>query len=201
MAQDGNVALKVTWVYGKEGPFTSPCTPPGRESNIRAGRVWCSQPECLCNKLYRSANTREVVFNEHPCMDSEIFLKWTFGAGTYHHGPKRGEPIPIKHARPGRLAFFTSRRGDMKEGERIVLASFEIDDIGFDSKKSLNYLSAKPGSQIKVALSDFNRAPRLWDFYRVAGSPSWGTGLFRYLTDPQAKGLRDALEVVAKQVS
>ena len=30
MIADGNVAFKVTWVYGNHGPFSSPCTPPGR---------------------------------------------------------------------------------------------------------------------------------------------------------------------------
>jgi hypothetical protein len=30
-----NVAFKVTWVYGEDGPWTTPCTPEGRRISIR----------------------------------------------------------------------------------------------------------------------------------------------------------------------
>src|SRR6266436_3326732 len=66
---DGNVAFKVTWVYGKSGPFGSPCTSDGRKINIHLDkRPWCSQKECLCNELDRSGDLREVSAEEHPCM-------------------------------------------------------------------------------------------------------------------------------------
>lgn len=44
-----NVAFKLNWVYGADGPFTTPCTPEGWLINIiREGKVWCNQPECAC---------------------------------------------------------------------------------------------------------------------------------------------------------
>jgi len=52
MPHDGNVALNVTWVYGKDGPFTSPCTPQGREVNIRSRRVWRRVFEAIPSKSF-----------------------------------------------------------------------------------------------------------------------------------------------------
>jgi hypothetical protein len=196
--ESGNVAFKVTWVYGKSRPFGSPCTSDGREINIRKEkRIWCSNQECLCNKLYRSGDLREVTLDERPCMDSEIFTAWRFGGGTYHNGPRKDEPISIKHARPGKLAFFTSRQFDKTEAERLVLGCYEIDDVEFDSKRGGTFLRAKKGSEIKVNLDNPDGAPRFWTFYKISGPPLWGTGLFRYLSDEAAKKLRDAVATAA----
>jgi hypothetical protein len=193
----GNVAFKVTWVYGKNGPFSAPCTPDGRRKNIENQRIWCSDKECLCNKLYRIGDLREVTPEERPCMDSEIFTAWKFGTGVYHHGPKKDDSIPIKSARPGKLAFFTSRRFDMSEAERIVLGCYKIDELGFDSNKGGTFLHAKQGSQFKINLDALSDAPRFWDFYKSSGPPFWGSGLFRYLGDDLAKTLRDAVIAAA----
>jgi hypothetical protein len=131
--------------------------------------------KCLCNKLYRSGDLREVGPEEHPCMDSEIFTAWKFGAGTYHKGPRKDEPIPIKHARPVKLAFFTSCSFDRVEAERLVLGCYEIDDVEFDSKRGGTFLHAKPGSQLKVNLDNLQSAPRFWDFYNnISGPLLWG---------------------------
>jgi hypothetical protein len=157
--ESGNVAFKVTWVYGKGGPFSSPCTSVGREINIRKEkRIWCSDQECLCNKLYRAGDLREVMLGEQPCMDSETFTAWRFGGGTYHNGPRKDEPISIKHARPGKLAFFTSRQFERTEAERLVLGCYEIDDVGFDSKRDGTFLHAKKGSEMQGQLGQSGRS-------------------------------------------
>jgi len=196
--ESGNVAFKVTWVYGKSEPFSSPCTSNGREINIRKEkRIWCSNKGCLCNELYRSGDLREVTREERPCMDAEIFTAWKFGTGTYHHGPRKNDPIPIKYAKPGKLAFFTSRRLDLNEAERLVLGCYEIDEVKFDAKKSGTFLHAKQGSQFKINLDNLDGAPRFWDFYKASGPPLWGCGLFRYLSDDVAKTLRDAVVAAA----
>ena len=130
-------------------------------------------------------------------MDSEIFTAWKFGTGVYHHGPKKDDSIPITSARPGKLAFFTSRRFDMSEAERIVLGCYEIDELGFDSNKGGTFLHAKQGSQIKINLDALRDAPRFWDFYKASAPPFWGSGLFRYLGDVVAKTLRDAVIAAA----
>jgi len=110
---DGNVAFKVTWVYGQNGPFTSPCTPAGRDINIRRQKkVWCSQPENPCNQLFQRGNKGLLAAKEYPCIDAVIFTRWSFGGGVYHTGARQGNPIPLNHVRPGKLAFFTSRNID-----------------------------------------------------------------------------------------
>ncbi len=189
---DGNVAFKVTWVYGKDGPFTSPCTPEGRDINIRQQKkVWCSQPVCPCNRLFRRGNLGVVTPAEEPCYDFQIFTSWTFGAGIYHTGERQGQPIPIKHVRPGKLAFFTSRNIDMPENERIIIGCFEIAGLEFDQENGF-VVQAKEGSGLKVP--DLENAPRFWQFYSQKGGPRWNTGLFRYLPDKVAQDMYNAVE-------
>src|SRR5436190_6419814 len=109
MRPDGHVAFKVTWVYGRTGPFTSPCTAEGREANIAIERkVWCSQRQNSCCKAFAAGNTRGPVSGS-PCYDVDVFREWGFGGGVYHHGKRRGQPIPLRFAELGKLAFLTSK--------------------------------------------------------------------------------------------
>jgi hypothetical protein len=197
--RDGNVAFKVTWVYGKYGPFTAPCTPQGREINIRKmKRVWCSQPECPCFRLYERGNQESLPTDEMPCYDSMIFEKWSFSGGVYHHGDKKGEPIPFKYFQPGKLAFFTSRNQDMIEAERIIIGCYEIAGAEFDT--DFEGIVAAPQKGTEIRINNFQYAPRFWDFHRQNGPPRWGTGLFRYLSDQEAKAMHQAIVEVAKRV-
>jgi hypothetical protein len=188
---DGNVAFKVTWVYGQNGPFTSPCTPEGRDNNIRRQkRVWCSQPECPCNQLFRRGN-KGMVAEDDPCYDAMIFKSWSFGGGVYHTGERQGSPIPLKYVQPGKLAFFTSRNIDMPESERIIIGCYKIAGMELDEKDGF-MVQAMEGSGLRVP--DFNNAPRYWDFYSQEGGPRWDTGLFRYLTDRVAQAMYKAVQ-------
>ena len=104
----GNVAFKVTYVYGNKGAFTSPCTPQGREINIeKLQKVWCGQPQCECNKAFRAGNTRILSSTPAPCYDSVIFRDWAFAGGVWHNGPRKNQPIPLRQVIPGKYAFFT----------------------------------------------------------------------------------------------
>lgn len=194
---DGNVAFKVTWVYGQAGPFTSPCTPIGREINIRRKKkVWCSQPENLCNQLFQRGNKGLLIGEEYPCYDAAIFTRWTFGGGVYHKGAKRGQPITLKHVRPRKLAFFTSRSIYMPEEERIIIGCYEIAGIELDERDGFMVLP-KEGSGLRV--TDFQNAPRFWDFYLQERGPCWNTGLFRYLSDQQAQAMYQAVLEAARK--
>jgi hypothetical protein len=189
MRPDGHVAFKVTWVYGKTGPFTSPCTAEGRETNIRVERkVWCSQRENRCYKVYTAGKVRGPVSGS-PCYDVDALRKWEFGGGVYHHGPRRGQPIQLRFAKVGKLAFLTSKRFDAKESDRVVLGFFEIADLTRPDGKV--WVSGKTG--VRVPNSSLHNAPRFWKFYRQSGRPRWGCGLFRYMSDGQAMRLKDAV--------
>lgn len=193
---DGNVAFKVTWVYGKDGPFTSPCTPEGRYINIRRQKkVWCSQPECPCNKLFREGNQGLVAVEDDPCYDAMIFTSWSFGGGVYYKGARPGHHIRLNHVRPGKLAFFTSRNIDMPESERIIIGCYEI--AGIENGKDGRMVLAKEGSGLRVP--DFQNAPRYWDFYFRNNGPRWGTGLFRYLPDRVAQAMYEAVKEATRK--
>ena len=108
----------------------------------------------------------------------------------YHNGPKRDELIPMVNAKAGKLAFLTSRRFGEPEARRIVIASYEIDRVEFESWGSIAAFS-KSGTW--VTSSDFSKAPLYWEFQTQSTGPSWGTGLFRYLKDSAAQKLQAAV--------
>jgi hypothetical protein len=173
MKPDGNIAFKLNWVYGKDGPFTSPCTAAGRAINIgEAYKVWCSQSQNNCYRAYAAGNKAGPVSGS-PCYETDAFRNWSFSGGVYHNGPRRGTPIPIRFALPGKVAFFTSRRPDMKEHDRIVLAVFEIAEVEEDDGQV--WVSGKRGLRVPTSL--LHHAPKFWEFYRQAAAPRWGCGL------------------------
>jgi len=188
MRPDGHVAFKLTWVYGKNGPFTSPCTAEGRNTNISVERkVWCSQRQNDCYKVHAAGNDGGPVRGS-PCYDVDAFRDWAFSGGVHHNGPLRGRPIPVRFATKGKLAFLTSKRFDAKESDRLVLGFFEITDLRVSGGQ---WVSGETG--VRVSNSSLHDAPRFWKFYRQSGGPRWGSGLFRYMSDGQALKLKGAL--------
>jgi hypothetical protein len=195
---DGNVAFKVTWVYGRSGPFTSPCTAEGRYWNIwLEQKVWCSQKECPCKKLFDARSGDDYdrqKYDYWPCYDAAIFSKWSFGGGVYHRGKRKDEQIPFKQYKVGKLAFFTSRRIDMTEEDRIIIGCFRIGRHMYDDDLETPVIVA---ADLKLRVKDFDRAPRFWDFHKQNGPPKWGAGLFRYIPDEEAKAMLDAVKWAA----
>lgn len=196
---DGNVAFKVTWVYGPKGPFTGPCTAKGREINIvRERKVWCSDEGSKCAQILRAGNIGVLPTGHLPCYDVAIFEDWSFGGGFFHNGERRGQPMSINHVRPGRSAFFTAKRYDMEERDRIVIGFFEIGEFDRNADPDGGVVvTSVPSSRVR--LRDIERAPRFWDFHTQNGPPRWGTGLFRYLPDCEALRLRDAIKAAAEK--
>lgn len=196
---DGNLAFKVTWVYGADGPFTSACTAEGRQTNIvKDKKTWCGHEDCPCRQIFDEGNDANRSPEAWPCYDSAIFDKWSFGAGGYLHGARAGQKIPFPNAKLDKLAFLTSKRTDMAEKDRIVLAGYKIAKIRTD--EDFNNMAAIAGS-VRWRVKDFNAAPKFWNFYSLAGGPSWGTGLFRYITDDVAEKMMDAVMKVGMRVN
>lgn len=198
MKHDGNVAFKVTWVYGATGPFVTPCTAEGRYYNIWIDeKVWCSQKECPCRKLFDRHSESDYdrqKYDYWPCYDSGIFSRWRFGGGIYHRGNRRNTEIPFKHAQVGKLAFYTSRRFDMKEEDRLIIGCFRIGGFEFDQEMGTHVAVA---DDLKLQITHFEKAPRFWDFHKQNGPPKWGTGLFRYIPDNEAQSMLDAVRRAA----
>ena len=209
---DGNVAFKVTWVYNAhQGDFNAPCDPPGRTINIaRERKVWCSHEldplveddePCACKILYNEGNTapylpRRFGGYQSPCYDAEIFSKWRFNSGYYHHGDHAGEPIPLKYYRPNKWAFLTSKRFDMPEEDRRIIGCYRVTAEEWDSEMEDWFLvGGNPKECYRCC--DPNRAPRYWDFHSQKGGPRWGTGLFRYIPDDEAHAMLNAVKFSA----
>ena len=191
---DGNIAYKVTWVEGAEGPFTTACTPRGRLYNIEGVKsAWCCHQHCPCHMAYVEDNrqgplplTVEPGELHRPCNDAHLFDKWRYSGGGFADGtPKR-----VKDVRKGRLAFFTTRPPRFAEERRIVVGAFRIGEV--HRTEFEDWVIAKPGTTIKVL--DPSRAPRFWDYYQQESGPMWGSGRFRYLDDETAKRLYEHME-------
>jgi hypothetical protein len=124
-----------------------------------------------------------------------IFREWSFSGGTFHHGPKKDTPIKIRHAKPGKLAFFTTKRFGMPEEDRIVIGCFKISVIA-PTPAGEPFVISDPGTRICVR--NFGKAPRFWKFHKQSSGPRWGTGLFRYLPNSEAMELYDALKAAGR---
>jgi len=191
-----NVAFKLNWVYGADGPFTTACTPEGRLINIIGeGKVWCNQPECACHAL---ADTDELLpADALPCLDLRGYRTLRFSGGTYHSGSRRGTGIAIHDTAPGKLAFLTSRRHDMAEDERIIIACFRIDRVETNEETGEDTVAAgDPPLGLRVPPERFEDAPRFWDFRAADESRLWRSGLFRYVPDDEAATMWAAMEEV-----
>jgi hypothetical protein len=189
----GSVAFKVTWVYGKRGPFTSPCTAQGRFNNIEISKkTWCSDAACPCRQMYDDDEDSDYDGwdGKWPCYDSAIFDKWSFGAGVYHTGSRSGQEIPFTGAKAGKFAFFTSRNHEMEEKDRIIIGCYKIEKVGIDSDFNLYAVSA---SKTRYRVKNLKQAPKFWNFHKQEAGPKWHTGLFRYIPDDEAMKMFNAV--------
>jgi len=83
----------------------------------------------------------------------------------------------------------------MPERERIIIGCYEIAGIELDEQDGFMVLP-REGSGLRV--TDFQNAPRYWDFYSQKSGPRWNTGLFRYLPDRIARVMNEAVKKAAR---
>lgn len=100
------------------------------------------QTQCPCHELLDTED--RLPEGTVPCYDWRAPLDFRFAAGVYHHGPRKGQPIPMKRTGVGKLAFLTSRRHDASEADRLVIACFRIDGVGAYLKLEGNAVWADP---------------------------------------------------------
>jgi len=176
--------------------FHGTCSPDNIKRNIEGGRVWCSQPNCGCRQYYDRGFKGDPPTD--PCYESRLFRDWKFGAGRYHHGPKKGTPKRIRHVKAGCVAILTTRfRGDDEEIERRIIGLFRISKVYSDPR---TIVVADQQYRVRLPLQAA-RQLYFWDYYQNPNSPetiAWGTHLFRYLTDAQTariiKSVREAVQ-------
>lgn len=117
------------------------------------------------------------------CYESSVLARrrWGFGAGAYHRGEKRGEPIPMRRGERGDIAILTTRFPGQSEAERSVFALYRIGKR-IVSPESGTWLESDGSMQVMLP-SALARDVRYWDY--AGGDPDWRMGLFRYVT-PEA---------------
>lgn len=190
-----HVAVKCTYNDGGEGDFVGfagTCTEKTIKENI-INHVWCGNDKCDCKIYYDNGFVGEKP--NSPCMESELFRKWVYGAGWFHNGPKAGEPKRA-HIEAGGIALLTTRFPGDSEKERRIVGLYKIGKVTtLDGEETKFYAD----QDLKLRLP-FDEARELyfWDYYTInATAPSWKTGLLRYLHDAQVKKvLEDLIQTV-----
>jgi len=192
-----HVAFKCTYNDGGEGKlvgFCDMCSLDNIKRNIESGRVWCSQPECPCWRY------RERGFSGSPpvalCYESTLFRDWRFGAGTYHHGPKKGQPKWIRDLDVGCVAILTTRFPQDEETDRKIIGLFRVGEVRSEPE---TVVIADEECRVRLPLEEAKEL-YFWDYYQNPNSPdniTWGVHLFRYLTNAQvARIITDVKETV-----
>lgn len=187
---DGNLAFKCT--YNDKG-FRDICSDEVYNANKAAGRIWCNDPNSRCREFKKTGISKA----SSPCYESTLFLNWSFGAGIKRGEKYCGQPINIKEAHEGKLAFLTTRHPNQTEKERYIFDFLHMKRIG-------NRLDpTSPGEAISLSMFverepsrslRFDPQIRLpfWRYYQNRNSPSkehWGTGLYRYLDDDTVRNI------------
>jgi hypothetical protein len=119
-----------------------------------------------------------------------IFNRWEFGGGMGHGKTNTDAEKSIKFWKRGKLAFLTSKRTGEDERQRKVIGCFDIAGM----KNVPGWGNMLYAGDLKLRVTSIKQAPLFWDFHQYQGEkPFWGSGLFRYLPDTEAKHLLDAL--------
>lgn len=192
-----HLTFKCTYNDGDEAElvgFHGTCSLDNIKRNIESGRVWCSQPDCQCRQYYdRGFDGSQPI---DPCYESVLFRDWRFGAGTYHHGPKKGTPKHISDVEVGNIAVLTTRFPKDAEVDRRIIGLFRIGEVRSDKE---TVVVADEKYRVRLPLEEA-RELYFWDYYQNPNSPetvAWKVHLFRYLTDAQiARIVKDIQETV-----
>lgn len=175
-----HIAFKCTYNDGGEGifvGFSGTCSRRTIQWNIKDGRAWCSSKDCGCRRYYdngfKGRRPREQ------CYESVLFQDWTFGAGEYLRGPKRGAPDNISKVGAGKIAVLTTRFPGDKEIDRKIIGLFRIGKVTTEDGKK-TYVEADNDIGIRLPLDEAKQL-YYWDYKE--GDPDWRMKLFRYLED------------------
>ena len=193
---DGNVAFKCTYndggVRGFVG-FGGTCSNGNILRNVRTNpRSWCSAPANACRQFFD--NDFQGRRPTNPCYESRITDLWRFGPGTYHTGPRDGDPIPMRDAQVGKVALLTTRHPVRdSEAKRIVFGVFRIESVIEEDNGEISVVG-NPAQAIRLSEVAALAVP-FWRFKHLpsSGTPDWRSGLFRYISDQEVANFLHAL--------
>ena len=194
-----DVALKATYNDGGDGDFIGfkgVCSRDVIVNNMST--VNCSLKDNPCRIFFDSGlKGSKPIHNDH-CYESKLFIDWKFGAGMYHNGNKKGQPIPIKRVRPGDLAIVTTRPPGQKEEERIIVGIYKIDQIDNSAQGKMGtLLVADKYSRLELG-KEIASQMKFWDYHKpvIGNRKEWHEGLFRYLDSNETDAILKALQQV-----
>lgn len=193
---DGNVAFKCTYNDGGDAGFVGfggTCTNGNIIRNVKTHpRRWCSASPNPCRQF--CDNGFRGRRPHRPCYESEIIEHWRFGPGTYQTKDRDGKPIPMKYAQVGKVAILTTRHPDRDtERERIVFGVYKIEDVNAGDSGEI-WIKGSTEYAIRLSESAAFALP-YWRYKRLKEGtpPTWGSGLFRYLSDQEVTNFLHAL--------
>lgn len=118
-------------------------------------------------------------------------------------GSLQHEALLLSHAYRNSLAILTTRLPDSVEKDRFIFSVFLIETIYEGDEETSGHVSAQSKYRLVFPLEKGRRL-LYWKYHANKNSsskPSWGTGLFRYLTEDEGvQILRDAIEIKAGTV-
>lgn len=184
-----NVAIKCIYNDGGNADayngFRGVCSDENIKSNIASNRVWCSQPQCPCNRYINKIISRDVLEyinkTDMVCHESRLLIDWKGYAGFYHNGERKDKPIKINNSSEGALAVFTTRFPGEKEENRYIFAVFIIKSYFKGDDYDCGCVTADDYYRIELSTDEMREMP-FWEFYSNSKSDKkkWGSGIIRY---------------------
>jgi hypothetical protein len=193
-----DVALKVTYNDGGETidwlGFRDVCSDDIIKYNtLIKKRANCSDSGNPCMKYAIGGfKLDQRPVNRSKCYESSLFTDWRFGAGKYHKGKRKGQPIPVKGVNGGDIAILTTLFPKAKENERKIIGLFKISKVVKDQKMGNGFVA---DGKMRIELDkQIASGLNFWDFYKnSSNSEKWNTGLFRYMNENEVEDIIDTV--------
>ena len=195
-----NLAIKCTYCDGGASNnsigYRGVCSDEAITYNIEsAKRVWCNQPENLCNQYHQGLITRKALESEYEisknmfgqsiCYESQMMQIWSAGAGYYHTGERAGQPMKLVRSGPDSLALLTTRLPYDSEDKRKIFAVFLVHENYQGDDWEEGHIGADEKFRLELTPEEAGKL-KFWDYYYNPNKPEkmvFGSGLHRYLTD------------------
>ncbi|NMG31964.1 hypothetical protein [Aromatoleum evansii] len=194
------VAFKVTYNDGGAGAglvgYRGVCSDRAILENVLTRKMTnCSDRRVPCRTFADGNFTGRrpsLSANAAPwCYEAALFSRkpFRFGSGYFHHGEKKGMPIPMNGVEPGDIAFLTTLLPGGAQTDRFVFGCFRVGPKVF-LEEGWGYMAESDGTMDIRIPDDVARKLNFWRYFKNKdGSRFWGTGLFRYLQSETTEAL------------
>ena len=139
---------------------------------------------------------QSVFWCESEDEEERVFEEWRVFTGEIKSGNKKGQPRKLARLNQNSACLITSRRDDMKEGDRKILGAF-MTNPGFNGRTCENgYITAHPEYRIQLSEEEAEKM-FFWNYYldiNDSDATVWNSGRQRYFDNKwMAQILRDIM--------